>query len=111
MINNKHLVFKRFMNKKGFVNNNSNNSKFSFLENKLSSLSETSKREYFSKIAKKLSDPSISSKTYWSILKSFLTGKKLPCIPGNLHEKKLLLTSEKNLRYSILSLRQSMITD
>ena len=52
---------------------------FSSLQNKLSSLIKTSKQEYFSKIAKKLSDASISSKTYWSILKSFLTGKKLPC--------------------------------
>ena len=51
--------------------------RFSPFQNKLSSLIETLKREYFSKITKELSDASISSKKYWSILKSFLTGKKV----------------------------------
>ena len=56
----------------------------------MSSLIETSKQEYFSKIAEKLSDPSISSKIYWSIFKSFLTGKKVPCIPPIFHENKFI---------------------
>ena len=86
MINVKKLAFKRFVNKKAFVNNRSNLERFSSLQNKLSNLIETSKQKYFSKIAKKLSDPSISSKTYWSILKSFLTGKKVPIIPPIFHE-------------------------
>ena len=68
--------------KKGFVNNSSNLEK--------SSLIETSKQEYFSKNAKKLSDPSISSKTYWSILKRFLTGKKVHCIPPNFHDNRFV---------------------
>ena len=63
------------------INNNSNLERFSSLQRNLSSLIEISKQEYFSKIAKKLSDPNASSKTYWSILKSFLTSKKIPCIP------------------------------
>ena len=46
---------------------------------------------FLSKIAKKLSDPSVSSKTYWSILKSFLTGKKIPCIPSFFMKTNLLL--------------------
>ena len=62
MIHDKNLAFKRFVNKKGFVNNSSELEKFSSVQNKLSSLIETSKQEYFLKIAKKLSDPSISSK-------------------------------------------------
>ena len=68
MINDKNLVFKRFVNKKGFVNNSSNLERFSSLQNKLNSLIKTSKQEYFSKIDKKLSGLSISSKVYWSIL-------------------------------------------
>ena len=64
MINDKNLAFKRFVNKKGSVNNSSNLERFSSIQNKLSSLIETSKQEYFSKITKKLFDPSISSKTY-----------------------------------------------
>ena len=42
------------------------------------------------KIAKKLSDPNISSKTYWPILKCFLTGKKVPCTPLAFHNNKFI---------------------
>ena len=90
MINDKNLVFKHFVNKKGFVNNSSNLGRLSSPQNKLSSLIKTSKQKYFSKIAKKLSDPSISSKNYWFILKSFLKGKKVPCIPPIFHENKFV---------------------
>ena len=96
MINEKHLAFKLFMNKKGFVNNNSNLEKFSFLQNKLSSLIENSKQEYFSKIAKTLSDYSTSSKTYWLILKYFLTAKKIPFIRPIFHENEFMADFRKN---------------
>ena len=33
--------------------------------------------DYHSRLAQKLSDPSASSKTYWSTLKSFYNGKKI----------------------------------
>ena len=56
----------------------------------MSSLIETSKQEYFSRIAKKLSDPSVSSKTYWFILKSLLMDKKVSCIPPVFHENKII---------------------
>ena len=88
MIKNKNLTFKRSVNKKGFVNNSRNLERFSSLQNELGSLIETSKREYFSKIAKTLSDPSISSKTYKSILSIFLTGKEVPFVPPIFHENK-----------------------
>ena len=90
-INDKNLAFKRFVKNKGSVNNNSYLEKFSSLQKNLSSLIETSKQEYFSKIAKKLSDPNTSSKTYWSILKSLLTGKKVPCIPPIFHDNKFVI--------------------
>ena len=56
----------------------------------MSSLIETSKQENFSKIAKKLSDPNNSSETYWSILKSLLTGKKVLCILPIFHDNKFI---------------------
>ena len=46
----------------------------------LNFLIEKSKRKY-SQITSKLCDIGKSYKTYWSILKSFLIGKKVPCIP------------------------------
>ena len=49
IISDKNLAFKRFLNKKGFVNKSSNLERFSSFQNKLSSLIQTSKQEYFSK--------------------------------------------------------------
>ena len=40
-----------------------------------------SKLAYYRRIASKLNDPSTAPKTYWSILKSFVNGKKIPLIP------------------------------
>ena len=40
-----------------------------------------SKLAYYRRIAFKLNDPSMAPKTYWSILKSFVNGKKIPLIP------------------------------
>ena len=52
------------------------------LQTQLNFLIEKSKGKYYSGITSKLSDiSSKSSKIYWSILKSFLIGKKIPCIP------------------------------
>ena len=47
----------------------------------LNFLIEKSKGKYYSRLTSKLSDIGESSKAYWPILKSFLIGKKIPCIP------------------------------
>ena len=73
-INNENFAFKCFVKNEGSINNNINLERFSSLQKNLSSFIETSKQEYFSKIAKKLCDPNTSSKTFWSILKSFFNG-------------------------------------
>ena len=47
------------------------------------SLTETiifSKEKFYSKLSTKLANPSTSSKTTWSILKTFVNGKKIPII-------------------------------
>ena len=51
--NDKNLAFKRFVNKKGFVNNSRNVERLSSLQNNMSNLNETSKQEYLSKITKR----------------------------------------------------------
>ena len=89
------------MNEKDFVNNSSNLERLSFLQRNLSSLIETSKQEYFSKIAKKLCDPSISSKTYWYILKSFLTDIKVPWISPVFHENKFITDFRQKAELSL----------
>ena len=78
------------MKNRDFTNNDINLERFRSLQNNLANTIETTKQQYFAKIAKKLSDPNISSKTYWSILKYFLTDKKVPCIPPIFHENRFI---------------------
>ena len=51
------------------------------LTTELSNLIRDTKSEYHSKLAAKLVNPSTSAKTYWSILKTFANGRKVPVIP------------------------------
>ena len=47
------------------------------------------KDEYHRQLAQKLSDPSVSSKSYWSILKRFYNRKKVSVVPPLLINNKL----------------------
>ena len=49
-----------------------------------------SKNKYYSRMSVKLTDPKTSPKTYWSILKTFLNNKKIPCIPPIYHDNKFI---------------------
>ena len=51
------------------------------LTNELSNLIPDTKTQYRSQLATKLVNPSTSGKTYWSILKTFANGRKVPVIP------------------------------
>ena len=57
------------------------------------------KDEYYDHLSKKLNNPSTSAKTYWSILKSFYKGTKVPLIPPLLVNNKTVLgfTEKANL--------------
>ena len=46
------------------------------------------KKEYYDQLSKKFNDPLTSPKAYWSILKTFYSGTKIPLIP-------LLITDNK----------------
>ena len=59
--------------------------------NKNNSLIEKFKHKYYVRVSKKLSDPATTPKSYWSILKTFLNNKKLPCISPLLHENKFII--------------------
>ena len=59
----------------------------------ITSLTETirsSKEKLYCKFSTKLANPSTSSKTYWSILKTFINGKKMPIIPPLLVNDKFI---------------------
>ena len=58
--------------------------------NELKSLIEANKEKYYSPISKRIINPLTSTKTYWSILKSFLNNKKIPCIPPLFHQNRYI---------------------
>ena len=55
----------------------------------VSQLISESKDTYYNKLSMELNNPKTSSKTYWSILKTFYNGRKIPIIPPILKEGKL----------------------
>ena len=61
--------------------------KFKALQYQLHISIEESKEN---KLSSRLADPLTSPKRYWSILKTFLNNKKIPCIPPFFHENKLI---------------------
>ena len=46
---------------------------------------ENFKTKYYFKLANKLSSKKLNQICYWSVLKSFANGKKIPCIPPIIH--------------------------
>ena len=64
--------------------------KFKALQYQLHISIEESKEKYYTKLSSRLADPLTSPKTYWSILKTFLNNKKIPCIPPLFHENKFI---------------------
>ena len=65
------------------------------LTTELSNLIRDTKAEYHSKLAAKLVNPSTRAKTYWSILKTFANGRKVPVMPPLLinNEFKLIIST------------------
>ena len=70
------------------------------LHTQLYFLIEQSKAKYYSRITSKVCDVGKNSKTYWSILKSFLIGKKIPYIPPLFENNEYNTDSRKKGNYS-----------
>ena len=51
------------------------------LQQHLSKLIENAKNKYIFRISEKLNNPNTSTKCYWSLIKTLLNGKKVPCVP------------------------------
>ena len=66
--------------------------KLDALQTKLQSSMNISQFDYYRKILKKLSNPSINPLVYiyWTLLKTFLNGRKVPCIPPLFHDNKFI---------------------
>ena len=54
-------------------------------------MQEISKQQYYFKLSRKLSVNKNSPKCYWSILKSFLNNKRIPCIPPLIHNNQFVV--------------------
>ena len=50
------------------------------ISNSLTETIRSSKEKLYCKLSTKLANPSTSSKTFWSILKTFVNGRKIPII-------------------------------
>ena len=64
--------------------------KFKAFQHQLNMSIEELKEKYYTKLSSRLADPLTSPKTYWSILKTFLNNKKIPCIPPLFLENKFI---------------------
>ena len=79
----RQILYKKDELFKQFINNGKLQSDYERLECIRSDLVEFimfSKEQFHLRLPAKLSDPSTSAKTYWSILKTFVIGKKAPLI-------------------------------
>ena len=89
----KKVIHEKNKEHKKYINNKSN---FLLLQNinnlqaHIKTLIDVSKQKYFSRISQKLESTSINTKCYWSLLKTFLNNKKIPCIPPLYHDDKFV---------------------
>ena len=68
-----------------------------------------SKEQYYDCLAKKLNNPKTSPKTYWAIMKTFYSGKKIPLIPLLPVNEKLECDFRKKPIISMSFLHQSTL--
>ena len=61
-----------------------------FLQDRLSTSIESSKERYYARIANRLTNTQKSTKTYWSLLKIFLSNKKVLLIRPLFHENRFI---------------------
>ena len=76
-----------------YLQNRRFESDFVLLETVITELNEliaTTKALYYENLGKKLNNPLVQAKTYWSILKTFYNGKKIPLIPPLLVNNKFV---------------------
>ena len=68
--------------------------------------------KYYRKISKQLSDPFTSPKCYWTLLKTLLNGRKIPCIPPLLHDNKFITDfNEKRKLFNSFFAKQCSLID
>ena len=87
LIKNKNEYFKNCVK----PNNSESIRHFEQMQDTLRTSIEISKQKYYFKLSRKLAVNKINPKCYWSILKSFLSNKKIPCIPPLIHNNQFVV--------------------
>ena len=98
----KHKLYYRYLSHK---RKNEDFAKLEYLRDEINNLISKSKKEYYQNINRKLNDPLTISKTYWSIMKTFFNGKKVPVIPPLLFNG---LIFKKKQKFSIPFLQRNL---
>ena len=86
LIKNKNEYFKNYFN----LNNSASVRHLEQMQESLRRNIDTSKQKYYSKLSSKLTNKNTNPKCYWSILKSFLNNKKIPCIPPLIYNNQFI---------------------
>ena len=87
MIQEKNLFYKKYLK----PNNQETFQAFSQVQERVRlAIEDSKKKKYYEKLSNKLSNDKFNGKCYWTILKRFFNGKKIPCIPTILHEDKFV---------------------
>ena len=84
-------------------------SRLNLLQEQLYLLINKSKQNYYSRVASKLTNVQINSKTYWSLLNSFLNNKKIPLIPPLFHENKFVTILKKKPYFLMQFLKSNVL--
>ena len=75
-----------------YVKNGQTEADYKYVRHAITEVSQLileSKDNYYNKLAIKLNNAKIISKTYWSIIKTFCNGRKMPIIPPIVRDGKL----------------------
>ena len=86
--------------------------KVKYLQTHLKNLIEHSQEKYYLHISKKFMNPMTSLKAYWSISKTLLNYKKIPCIPPLLQDNKYATDFKKKAElFNLFFAKQCSIID
>ena len=101
--------------KKGYFQNNKDIQlfrRFQNVQNLLTATIEKSKEQFYTRILTKLMDFTTSPKAYWSILKTILNNKKIPCIPTIYHNNKYFTDFKQKAQiFNDIFTKQCMLVD
>ena len=106
LIKNKNESFKNCVK----PNNSESIKHFEQMQDTLRTSIEISKQKYYFKLSRKLAVNKINPKCYRSILKSFLSNKKIPCIPPLIHNNQFVVDfKEKSKLFNPFFAKQCLI--